>query len=212
MGSDTNSGVEARIRACSEGGRLDEAIALGVEAYGPEILGFLLAILRDEQRAREVYSDWTEDVCRGMPSFAFRASWRTWAYTLARHAWHRSLARGGARMVPLSDAPEVERREARARTPTSPHLRTDMKQRVAELRQKLDPEDQALLVLRVDRGLAWLEIADVMLGPDPDRAVTRRARETEAAALRKRFERIKDHLRELAREAQILPEGGFDDA
>lgn len=206
MDGATTAAFEARIRAACDAGKLDEAIAAGVEAYGPEVLGFLLAILRDEQRAKEVYSDWTEDVCRGIHTFAWRCSFRTWSYILARHAWHRSLTRGdNAVVVPLSDAPEIAERAAAARTPTLPHLRTDMKRRVHELREQLGPEDQALLVLRVDRGLAWLEIADVMLGPSA--AGAPRAREVEAAALRKRFERIKERLKQLAREAQLLEDG-----
>lgn len=207
MDSATTAAYEARIRAAFDGGKLDEAIAAGVEAYGPEVLGFLLAILRDEQRAKEVYSDWTEDVCRGIGTFAWRCSFRTWSYILARHAWHRSLTRGDSGMVvPLSEAPEIAERAAAARTPTLPHLRTDMKRRVAELREQLDADDQALLVLRVDRGLPWLDIADVMLGPGESRGP--RAREVEAAALRKRFERIKERLKQLAREARLLEEGG----
>jgi RNA polymerase sigma-70 factor (ECF subfamily) len=174
-----------------------------VRIYGPEILGFLLAILRDEELAREVYSDWMEDVCRGLAGFRWQCTFRTWAYMLARHAWHRTLARAeGPGTVPLSDAPEVAARAVRERTPTLPYLRTDLKKKVARLREGLAPDDQELLILRVDRGLAWLEIAEVMLGPGGPRRS--RARETEAAALRKRFERVKERLRDLARREKVV--------
>jgi hypothetical protein len=66
----------------------------------------------------------------------------------------------------------------------------------AELRNTLDPDDQVLLVLRVDRELAWREIAIVMLGDQAaDEDVTRKA-----ATLRKQFERVKLQLRGLAAE------------
>jgi RNA polymerase sigma-70 factor (ECF subfamily) len=70
-------------------------------------------------------------------------------------------------------------------------MRTDVKQGVAKLRERLDPDDQTLLILRVDRDLSWREVADVMGLGEP--------------ALRKRFERIKTRLREMAREEKIVP-------
>ena len=67
----------------------------------------------------------------------------------------------------------------------------------AEIRKQLDPDDQTLLVLRVDRDLAWRDIAIVMLGEAAvDAEVTKKA-----AALRKQFERVKERLRELAAES-----------
>lgn len=195
--------TEESIRSAAGEGRLEQAISEGVRFYGPEILGFLLAILRDEELAREVYSDWTEDVCRGLAGFRWQSTFRTWAYMLARHAWHRALARAeGAGTVPLSEAPEIAERVVHERTPTLPYLRTDLKKKVARLREDLAAEDQALLILRVDRGLAWMEIAEVMLGPGGGRRG--RALETEAAALRKRFERVKERLRDLARRENVL--------
>lgn len=195
--------VEESIRRAVDEGKIDLAISEGVRAFGPEVLGFLLAILRDEELAREVYSDWMEDVCRGLAGFRWQSTFRTWAYMLARHAWHRAVARAeGASNIPLSDAPEVEARAVRERTPTLPYLRTDLKKKVARLREGLGAEDQELLILRVDRGLAWMEIADVMLGPGAPRRA--RAIEMEAAALRKRFERVKEKLRTLAQRERIF--------
>jgi RNA polymerase sigma-70 factor (ECF subfamily) len=61
-------------------------------------------------------------------------------------------------------------------------------------------EDQTLLVLRVDRNLAWRDIAQVILGEDARPSdLTRKS-----TALRKQFERVKDRLRALA--AQRLPD------
>jgi len=100
--------------------------------------------------------------------------------------------------------PDISKLEQRVRTMTLPHLKSDVKQQVQKLRQSLDPEDQALLILRIDRRLAWNEIGAVMLGPDEarnDAAVARRA-----ASLRKRFERVKDDLKRLARENNLLSE------
>jgi RNA polymerase sigma-70 factor, ECF subfamily len=65
--------------------------------------------------------------------------------------------------------------------------------RVAKLRAELDPEDQTLLILRVNRQLPWRDIARIMTDEgdaSDDDELKRRA-----AALRKRFERLKEELR-----------------
>jgi RNA polymerase sigma-70 factor, ECF subfamily len=63
---------------------------------------------------------------------------------------------------------------------------------VAELRALLSAEEQALLTLRLDRGLAWAEIANILGAAES------------AATLRKRFERIKRRLREAARKQGLV--------
>ena len=75
-----------------------------------------------------------------------------------------------------------------------PRVREDEERLVEEFRRQLDEDDQTLLVLRVDRNLAWRDIALVLLGEEADpEDVTRKA-----ATLRKQFERVKERLRELA--------------
>jgi RNA polymerase sigma-70 factor (ECF subfamily) len=66
----------------------------------------------------------------------------------------------------------------------------------AEIRRELDDDDQILLVLRVDRNLAWRDIAIVLLGESARFDEIAR----KAATLRKQFERVKDRLRSLAAE------------
>jgi RNA polymerase sigma-70 factor (ECF subfamily) len=88
-----------------------------------------------------------------------------------------------------------------ARTRTQPWQRTDVKDRFGQLRASLDPDDRILLTLRIDRDLAWEEVARVMLdGEDPDAATL--GRETDR--LRKRFQLLKGELRRRAREAGLL--------
>ncbi|HZJ66037.1 MAG TPA: hypothetical protein VFD36_21170, partial [Kofleriaceae bacterium] len=64
----------------------------------------------------------------------------------------------------------------------------------AEIRTELDDDDQTLLILRVDRNLAWRDIAQVLLGEDARPGELTR----KAATLRKQYERVKVRLRELA--------------
>jgi len=165
-----------------------------VAGYGPEILGLLVAILRDERAAAEVFSQVSEDIWRGLPRFRGQSSFRTWAYTLAHHAvqrWRRDPLR--RRGVELGECPKVLEMAERVRTTTLTYLRSEVKDRVRRLREQLDPEEQLLLVLRIDRDMAWDEIADVIHGPSDD--AKERSRRT--ASLRKRFERTKDRLRAL---------------
>jgi RNA polymerase sigma-70 factor (ECF subfamily) len=166
------------------------AATLAIREYGPEVLGFLVAVLRSNEEAAEVFAQFCEDLWAGLPRFRWESSMRTWAYALARHAafaFRRDPLR--RRGVALSDHPEVGEIEARARTATATYLRSDAKSRVARLRASLEPDDQTLLILRIDRQMSWNDIA-VVMGGDDDVEVSRCA-----ATLRKRFERVKDRLR-----------------
>ena len=62
------------------------------------------------------------------------------------------------------------------------------------LRAQLSLEDQTLLMLHVDRGLPWRELAQVMRGAELEPQTLDR----EILLVRKRFERIKKQLRKLA--------------
>jgi RNA polymerase sigma-70 factor (ECF subfamily) len=89
------------------------------------------------------------------------------------------------------------------RSATHVYQQTAVKDRVRALREQLDPDDQMLLVLRVDRGMAWRDLAMAMAGEvELDDA----ALEREAARLRKAFERVKDDLRRMATETGLLGE------
>jgi RNA polymerase sigma-70 factor (ECF subfamily) len=76
------------------------------------------------------------------------------------------------------------------------YLRSEAKRRLEDLRAALDEEDRTLLILRVDRRMHWRDIAQVMADGVVDEGELVRT----AAKLRKRFERIKERLREYMRE------------
>lgn len=194
--------AEERIRARHAAGDLAGATTLAVETYGPEVFGFLHALARDEDVAAEAFSTFAEDLWKGLPRFRWESSLRTWTYALARNALHRvrrDPARRAGRLVPLSDVGGVSGLAAAVRSVTSPHLRTEVKDAFARLREELDPDDHALLILRVDRKLSWREIARAMPDEQGDDG------EKRAATLRKRFERAKAQLRELALAHGLLP-------
>jgi RNA polymerase sigma-70 factor (ECF subfamily) len=200
MGEAAGEGAEfeARLRALHEARDFGAVATLALKRYGPEVLGFLVAVRRDAPAASEVFSQFCEDFWAGLPGFAWGCSLRTWAYVLARHA----LVRHGRdafrrRGVPLSDHPGLAALEQQVRTETLPYLRTEAKGLAARLREQLEPDEQALLVLRIDRGLSWHDVARVFAGRGPGEGEGEADLAREAAALRKRFERLKAKLKAL---------------
>lgn len=188
--------LEAEIRDRLAKGERDAAITVAIRGYGPELLGFLVATSRSDDVAAEIFSQLCEDLWTGILSFRGESSFRTWAYVLARHATYRHKRDPyRRRAVPLSAHSALSRLEAEVRKSTATHQRSEVRQAVARLRQELDPDDQALLVLRIDRRLPWDDVARVFAGPGAAADDLKR----QAAALRKRFERLKASLRERAR-------------
>ena len=196
------SGDERELEELIDAREFERAATAALRCYGPELYGFLMNLMGGEADAAEVFSQTGEDLWRGLPSFGRRCSVRTWMYLLARHAaarFRRSPWNRGGR---TSDE-RLDAAVADSRSRTSPWLRTDVKDKWRALRETLDPDDRALLVLRVDRGMGWNEVARVMLDREDagDAEVAR-----EAARLRKRFQLLKRDLRKRAREAGLIEE------
>ena len=61
--------------------------------------------------------------------------------------------------------------------------------------REMSAAEQSLLVLRIDRGLSWSEVASVMSTPEE---------RLDSPTVAKRFQRVKDKLRRLAEEAGLL--------
>src|SRR6185503_16434236 len=108
----------------------------------------------------------------------------------------KSEKRRRAREVPMPEG-LVSEIAAQSHSRTNAHLKTDVKNRMQELRRRLPHEDQQLLILRVNRELPWTEIA-MVLGDD-GLVATDGELQREASRLRKRFQLDKDRLRDLAR-------------
>jgi RNA polymerase sigma-70 factor, ECF subfamily len=174
-----------------------------VEGYGPEVFGFLVSLLRDEHEAAEAFSQGCEDLWVGFDRFEGRSSFRTWFYVLARHAAARLRRSPGRRAALRASLSEAEHLAERIRSETLPHLRTENKRQLEALRATLSEEERALLVLRVDREMAWRDIACVL---SPEGNSDESQLDREAARFRKRFQVLKDTIRERASQAGLLPE------
>jgi RNA polymerase sigma-70 factor (ECF subfamily) len=198
MDSDHRAAVEAAIRTACEQEEWAEAATAALRSYGPELMGYLAATLPTEHDAADAFAMFSEDLWRGLPGFRWEASLRTWAYRLARNAGSR-LYRSGKRreIVALPASSEFSALAVEMRTSVMLQLRARAVDRVQQLREQLDPDDRTLLVLRVDRELSWTEIARIVSEGDED-DLDAEALARSSAALRKRFERIKARLHELA--------------
>jgi RNA polymerase sigma-70 factor (ECF subfamily) len=175
-------------------GAIDDAATLLIEERGPEIIGYLRSVLRDEGAAGDAFSAFCERVWRGLPGFRGEASLRSWCY---RIAWNAAL----------SLRKDVHRRrhdrlhtsmasQLAGRIFTTAVKRERESSALDRLKARLDGEEQTLLTLRVDRQLSWSEIADVFAAEDGTRP--------QEAALRKRFERLKDKLASAARDEGLV--------
>ena len=202
--SEDREAIEKLIRAAFDAQDYEHAATLTIEHYGAELLGFLVSHMRNTEDASEVFGEFSEQFWKTLPSFEWRCSARTWAYTLARRAasHYRKRERRHGIDQPLTQLSRLSIAVERVRTATVAFKRTEVKDRFQELREQLEPEDQTLLILRVDRGLSWLELAEIMLGSEA--APSEEQLKTEAARLRKRFQHAKERLRGLVEEAGLL--------
>jgi RNA polymerase sigma-70 factor (ECF subfamily) len=188
--------LDVQVRARIEAGDLDGATAETLRTYGPELIGWLCSVLPGEADAHEAFSWLSEELWKSLTRWGGRCSIRTWCYMLARHATVRVRTQPRRQHELLvSQVPSIAHAVTHVWN-TSRANASQVQDVYAEIRRSLDDDDQTLLVLRVDRDLAWRDIAIVLLGEDAaTEEVTKKA-----ATLRKQFERVKERLRTLASE------------
>ena len=180
--------IEERLQALLAAGQASEAVAEGLREVGPVTLRYLRSLLHDEDEAADAFSVFAENFWRGLPGFRFGSSLRTWSYRIAWNAaqnlrnaaWKRHgrrFASGEASAI----AEEIRTRSAEGVS----------RQRSAldRIRDSLPDEDRSLLALRIDQGLSWAEIAEIL---------SEEGRPVQANTVTKRFERLKSRLAELA--------------
>jgi RNA polymerase sigma-70 factor (ECF subfamily) len=193
------SAVEDRdvaLRDLLSRGDIDGATEGAIRTYGPELVGWLCSTLPSEADAYDAFSWLCEQLWRSLRNFDGRCSIRTWCYMIGRAAASRvRSAPRHHREVLVSELPSIVHAcdDVWNTTKVGARRAEDV---YAQLRRELGDEDQTLLVLRVDRGLNWVEIALVLLGEEAEAEAVKK----KAATLRKQFERLKERLKELAAE------------
>ncbi|MBK7579740.1 MAG: sigma-70 family RNA polymerase sigma factor [Myxococcales bacterium] len=199
--------LDEEVRRRVQGGDLHGATTAALGGYGQEVFGFLVGLVGRREAADEVFARFAEQTWRGLAEFGWQCSLRTWLYGVARHAAYnhmRDERRRARRQKPLPEGSQLSAIVAEAREKTRSYFATDFKDRFAKLRESLPTEDRELLVLRVDRGLEWEELARVLsdASDDLDAATLKR----EASRLRKRFQLLKKKLLELGRKEGLVPD------
>jgi len=187
--------LDPRILSLLDTGDLSGAATEALRGYGPQVLGYLTAVLRDDDDAHDVFSQFAEDLWRGLPGFRRECAVRTWAFRLAWHAaarYARDPYRKRHRPILTTEASKIAEEVRSTLSTYAPGGRAD---KLMKLRESLDSEEQTLLILRVDKAMPWEDVAEV-LRADGEPA--------SPAALRKRFERLKEKLGRLAREQGLI--------
>ena len=204
-----HAALEREIRSHHDQGDLEGAAEIAVRGYGREIWNFLVAFhRRDEDGASESFSLFAEGLWRGLPGFAWHCSFRTWAYAVARKAslrQRRDARRRAARNKTLPEGSSLSRLVQQIQRDATSSARAERQSRLVALREALPMEDQALLMLRVDRELSWNDLAHV-LGDGASTPLEGKSLTREAARLRKRFQTIKDKLRDAAQREGLVAE------
>jgi RNA polymerase sigma-70 factor (ECF subfamily) len=189
--------LDEAIAAHLAAGELEAAVTKAIEGHGPNVIAYLCAVLRDDDAAYDVFGHFCEQLWKSIGGFRGESAFRTWTYTLVMRSVSRYRRDGFRRRGRPLLTDELSKLVDAIRSTTPAYQRTEVKDSIAKLREALEPEDQALLFLRIDQGLSWTEVAAVLSeGGEP----------VEVAALRKRFERAKERLRKLARAEGLLAE------
>ncbi len=200
---DTVSVSDEAIRALLARGDVDAGVTRLLSMFGPEVFGFLRGALGSEADADEVFAATSVKIWRALASFKWQCSLRTWVYVIARNELARFAKGTRRRNVGRVTSSALDDVVARVRTATNSALGTDKRDRLAALRDELPVDDRTLLILRVDRDLAWEDVARTFL--DDGDAPTVEQIKRESARLRKRFQLVTERLSRRAREENLLP-------
>lgn len=185
---------ETQLRAALSRQDFDGAATEAIRLYGPQILGYLVRVLGSRDVAADAFSLFSEQLWKGLRRFEGRSSVRVWAYRIAWSAAARVASEVyDPRRTRLGTS--MASRLAAEVLSTAPET-TPEQTAMDELRAVLSAEERALLVLRLDHRLPWAEVAEMLSGDG--------MAPVDPAALRKRFERVKEKLAALARERGLI--------
>jgi DNA-directed RNA polymerase specialized sigma24 family protein len=179
------------IRAHLAEGDVQGAVRLSMDSLGPEIFGFLVAVLGDADVSAKVYADVGQRIASELAEFRWKCPLRTWMYWIACRELQDRRRRKGPNATSVVATPDpVDTNSSR---PTG----------AAQLRRNLSEEDRELLILRVDRRFDLSEVAVARLGESasPD-AVAR-----ESQSLRRRMDKIVEEIHQVAVRNQLRHPG-----
>jgi RNA polymerase sigma-70 factor, ECF subfamily len=181
--------LDGEVALLIDAGRVADAASTTIRRLGPPILQYLRAVLRDGDDADDAFSRFAEGLWTSIAAFRRESTLRCWCYRIAWHAALRIAQDPYRRRRDLLNTSQAEQLAEEVRSTTSALRSAEAEERIKRLRNGLSPDEQTIIILRFDRGMSWREVARVL---EEDGAPI------EEAALRKRFERLRGRLRELA--------------
>ena len=179
--------LEGRVRALLDSDAYDAAVTLVIEVLGPDVLDYFRTALQEDE-AQDALQYWSQEVWRFLRQFRWEGSLRGWAYQVARRSMYRILRRGYRTREEHLSSSAISR--VGPMVGASRGSTAEQQRGLEMLRANLDPEDQELLTLRIDRELEWEEIAGVL--------------DSTAVVLRKRYERLTKRLVQMARDRGLI--------
>jgi RNA polymerase sigma-70 factor, ECF subfamily len=184
--------LEDAITRALVAGDLHDAATRAIRGYGRDLLHYLRSVLQDSEAASDVFAELCSDMWRGLAAFRRESSFRTWAYRLAWNAArdHVRDVRRRQQRVRRLETTEAEHLADELSRNTPAGLRsTGVVEKMARIAAMLDLEERSLLLLRVEQQLPWKDVANV---------VSQSGDEVDDVTVRKRFDRLKRKIRDLA--------------
>ena len=80
------SGLSSTVATETEPSDQYHSASTAIRQLGPQVLSYLSALLRSEPDAHEVFSQFAEDLWKGLPGYRGESSLRGWAYRIAWNA------------------------------------------------------------------------------------------------------------------------------
>lgn len=180
-GGDCADSVEKRVAYLLEDGLVEEACALIMDRYGPEIRGYLRGTMGSDTDGDDLYQDVCAGLWKGLPRFEGRSSIRTWLYVIAHRLVAKRLARYSRSHVVRLNTTAAGRIPDQADSLLSQISDREHRRVAAHLMSKLTAEEREVVILRAERGLSFSEVAEVL--------------EISEAAARKRYQRAEASLK-----------------
>src|SRR5262245_3378308 len=131
--------LEERIERHLIDGDLQEAATVLLKGYGPQILSYLILVLRDRHDAFEVFGQFRENLWKGLERFRRECPFRIWAYRLAVNATKSYQRRAEWKRLRRLESTEISQIAEVVRSSTAPYLKPAANDRLARLRESLDP-------------------------------------------------------------------------
>jgi RNA polymerase sigma-70 factor (ECF subfamily) len=147
------------LQATGRGDR--EAFELLVQRYQGPLLSFIARLIRDRSMAEDLAQETFLRVYRAASRFEARSRVSTWVFRIAYRLALNELGRLGRRES-LGEALRLEGAESGLGTSPDPAGRMELEEELMTALGHLPDNQRAALLLRVNEGMTYLEIGEVL--------------------------------------------------